>query len=117
MQDDYVEQGADVIVFPEYGLLTTEISSLSRSEARPFLQRFPPLNTSTSQLECPPKNEAEDDQLAFTHLSCYALQNAIYVVANVGEVFPCNPGENVTDSGGMYQILYILEFKKIFTVS
>lgn len=39
-----------------------------------------------------------DDQLVYTSLSCSAQQNAIYVVANIGEVVPCIPGQSTPEN-------------------
>lgn len=90
-----------MIVFPEYGLTTVDLSNLDRLTARPFLQRFPPINSSADQTLCDSSNSIiSDDLLVFTKLSCYSRQNAIYVVVNVGEIIRCNPGQNTTENEG-----------------
>uniref|UniRef100_A0A0P5E0J0 Putative Argonaute-2 n=1 Tax=Daphnia magna TaxID=35525 RepID=A0A0P5E0J0_9CRUS len=91
--------GADIIVFPEYGLTTLSLSSLSRLAARPFLQQFPSINTSVPQLSCDGNKTVPDNEIVFTGLSCYARRNAIYVVANVGEIVMCPSGQNTTENG------------------
>jgi len=57
------------------------------------------LNISASPRDCQQDRQVDDDQLVFTHLSCYARQNVIYVAADIGEVVACSPGEIVTSSG------------------
>lgn len=95
-----LRKGADIIVFPEYGLTTLSLSSLSRLAARPFLQQFPSINTSVPQLSCDGNKTVPDNEIVFTGLSCYARRNAIYVVANVGEIVMCPSGQNTTENEG-----------------
>ncbi|EFX88215.1 hypothetical protein DAPPUDRAFT_311789 [Daphnia pulex] len=91
--------GVDIIVFPEYGITTLTLSSLSRLAARPFLQQFPSINSSAPQLLCDGNATIPDQDIVFTKLSCYARQNAIYVVINVGEIVVCSAGQNTTENG------------------
>jgi len=94
--------GADIIVFPEYGLTTLAVAAMPRSLARSYLQQFPPLNNSASASECVQDYRnypVEDDRLVFTYLSCSARRHAIYVAVDIGEYVPCSPGQNVSDSG------------------
>lgn len=96
-------QGADIIVFPEYGLTTLAVAAMPRSLARSYLQQFPPLNNSASASECVQDYRnypVEDDRLVFTYLSCSARRHAIYVAVDIGGYVPCSPGQNVSDSGG-----------------
>jgi predicted amidohydrolase len=97
---DFILQGVDIIVFPEYGITTLTLSSLSRLAARPFLQQFPSINSSAPQLLCDGNATIPDRDLVFTKLSCYARQNAIYVVINVGEIVVCSAGQNTSENGG-----------------
>lgn len=95
------EEAADIVVFPEYGLTTLTLSSLSRTRARPFLQQFPAINSTSTAVLCDNQQGIKDDQLVFTRLSCYARQNGIYVAANVGEVVLCQPGTSTAGDGSM----------------
>ncbi|XP_046547536.1 pantetheinase-like [Haliotis rubra] len=78
-------EGADIIVFPEdgiYGMI------FSRNTIKPFLEEIPdpritewnPCVTSGSDIDVTIQRE----------LSCIARDNAMYVVANMGDRKPCN---------------------------
>ncbi|XP_067659156.1 pantetheinase-like [Haliotis asinina] len=93
------KQGADIIVFPEdgiYGMI------FGRNTIKPFLEEIPdprinewnPCVTAGSNIDVAIQRE----------LSCIARDNAMYVVANMGDRKPCNHSNDpMCPKDGQYQ--------------
>ena len=77
-------QGAVIIVFPEYGLMSTR---LSRRRASVFMEPVPDPNT----VSWNPCTDPGNDTQVQNALSCIATRNRLYVVANIGGTEVCDP--------------------------
>ena len=92
----FLFQGADMVVFPEYGLYP---SGTTRDEIEPFLESIPDPEEAWNPCADPEKYPNTELQ---RHLSCMARENNIYVVANIGDRVPCD--ESAVDCvGGRHQ--------------
>ncbi|EDV27379.1 uncharacterized protein TRIADDRAFT_21249 [Trichoplax adhaerens] len=83
------QRGANIIVFPENGLF----GFLNRDLVKPYLQHLPEPTKIGNQYEIPCAQaniEKFNDGPVLQFLSCLAARYEIAIVANVGEVQPCN---------------------------
>ncbi|XP_035213640.1 biotinidase-like isoform X2 [Stegodyphus dumicola] len=88
--------GADIIVFPEYGIFPP----LERNELKPYLEVIP----DPKQVTTNPCNETEKYQnrtILYT-LSCMAQQNEIVVVANMGAIQSCEGEDECPEDGSFH---------------
>ncbi|KFM73586.1 Pantetheinase, partial [Stegodyphus mimosarum] len=89
-------KGADIIVFPEYGIFPP----LERNELKPYLEVIP----DPKQVKTNPCNEKEKYQnrtILYT-LSCVAQQNEIVVVANMGAIQSCEGEDQCPEDGSFH---------------
>ncbi|XP_076244821.1 vanin-like protein 1 [Calliopsis andreniformis] len=89
-------QGADIIVFPEYGL--TSVSMPRRADIETWVSVIP----SASEEYVPCTGQRSDVSKAIRKLSCAAKENRIYVLANVAEKEVCNQKNNECPSLGTF---------------
>ncbi|GBN56027.1 Vascular non-inflammatory molecule 3 [Araneus ventricosus] len=76
-------QGADVIVFPEYGIIPPG----KRDELKKFLEYIP--DPKESRVNPCEQNDAYSSRPILNTLSCMAKANSIFVVANMGDIQKC----------------------------
>ena len=92
-------QGADIIVFPEDGIYGMYFPK--RSLIFPFMEYMPDPGVHWNPCKQPGLYPDTDVQ---TYLSCMAKDNGLYVVANIGDVQPCNRAtDSKCPSDGRYQ--------------
>lgn len=77
-------QGAKMIVFPEYGVTGFDHT---RDSIVPFLEDIPDGIERWNPCEHP---ETHPDTLVLRNLSCIARSNSIYIVANMGDIKKCD---------------------------
>ncbi|KAM9963514.1 hypothetical protein ACTFIW_006745 [Dictyostelium discoideum] len=87
-------QGAQIIVFPEYGLLGGAFAT--RDQVLPYLEVIPDPHQS-SQPIIPCNNEDFDNKTILQSLSCIAIQNSIVLVADMGDVQYCDNSTSIND--------------------
>lgn len=93
------QQGAHIIVFPEYGITGFDHN---RESMESFLEDIPDPN-SVDWIPCTDPDRFSDT-LVLRNLSCLARNNNIYVVANMGDVKACNARiENLCPKDLRYQ--------------
>ncbi|GIY59330.1 vascular non-inflammatory molecule 3 [Caerostris extrusa] len=80
-------KGADVIVYPEYGLFPL----VSRQSMKQFLENVPDPKT-TNTIPCSQPDLYKDRTILRT-LSCIAQNNSMYVVGNMGDIQPCEDSD------------------------
>ncbi|KAF8782433.1 Pantetheinase like protein [Argiope bruennichi] len=86
-------KGADIIVFPEYGVLPYS----DRKRMKPFLENIPnPLEIETTPCSSP--DRYTDRPILYT-LSCIAQYNSLYVVANMGDIQNCSRDPDCPSDG------------------
>ena len=91
-------QGAQVIVFPEYGVYGL---GWSRKTIVPYLEYIPDPQL---QLRNPCLNPVVHNNTDVQHsLSCLARNSHIYVIANIGAIQPCNKTDLKCPDDGHYQ--------------
>ncbi|XP_046383173.1 vanin-like protein 3 [Ischnura elegans] len=95
-------KGADIVVFPEYGLTQLAASS-SRNLAIQFAQSVPTppapgTPSSAAQVPCLLPNSS----MAIRRLSCSARENQIYVVVNLLEIAPCSITDHACPEDGFF---------------
>ncbi|KAN0032159.1 hypothetical protein ACTFIV_006035 [Dictyostelium citrinum] len=88
-------QGAQIIVFPEYGLLGGAFAT--RDEVLPYLEVIPDPHQS-SQPIIPCNNEDFDNRTILQSLSCIAIENSIVLVADMGDVQYCDNSTSSNDN-------------------
>ena len=90
----------DIIVFPEDGLYGYNFST--RAAIKPFLETIPdPLQVQWSACSDPDRFSSTEVQ---RELSCMAKNNSIYLVANMGDLQPCDAGTDTNcPPDGNYQ--------------
>eukprot|EP01132_Coremiostelium_polycephalum_P002228 gene2228-2746_t len=81
-------KGAQIVVLPEYGILGDHF--FTRDEALLFLEQIPEPSKKPKTQIVPCGNYLFNDRPILQSLSCMALLNNIHVVANMGDVVPCN---------------------------
>ncbi|XP_060605524.1 pantetheinase-like isoform X2 [Ruditapes philippinarum] len=92
------EQGAKIIVFPEYGITGFDHS---RNSIVPFLEDIP--DSSTDWNPCMEPDRFADT-LVLRNLSCTAQMYKIYIVANMGDMKTCDKMTDETcPHDGRYQ--------------
>ena len=93
------EKGAQIIVFPEDGLYGF-LAGNNRSTVFPFLEDIPEPSKNWNPCANPDRfNQTEVVQ----YLSCIARNNSIAVVANMGDVKPCEKSDPHCPADGRYQ--------------
>ncbi|KAN0050095.1 hypothetical protein ACTA71_003196 [Dictyostelium dimigraforme] len=85
-------QGAQIIVFPEYGLLGGAFAT--RDEVLPYLEVIPDPRQS-SQPIIPCNNENFENRTILQSLSCIAIENSIVLVADMGDVQYCDNSTSI----------------------
>eukprot|EP01133_Synstelium_polycarpum_P001428 gene1428-1657_t len=85
-------QGAEIIVFPEYGITGNTFES--RDGALPFLEQIPD-----------PTSSSEPVGIAYipSQLTCMASQFDILIVVNMADIVPCNSTDPNCPADGRYQ--------------
>ncbi|NWW83033.1 BTD Biotinidase, partial [Climacteris rufus] len=91
-------QGAQIIVFPEDGI---HGFNFTRSSIYPYLD-FLPHSHSGKWNPCKEPHLFNDTEV-IQRLSCMALRNGIFVVANLGTKRPCGRAEPACPPDGRYQ--------------
>ncbi|KAK3594129.1 hypothetical protein CHS0354_040900 [Potamilus streckersoni] len=92
------EEGARIIVFPEYGLYGL---GWSRQTIAPYLEYIPdPNEQQWNPCEKPYLYNSTEVQ---NILSCMAQQSSIFVVANMGACNPCNKSDPKCPADSQYQ--------------
>jgi pantetheine hydrolase len=92
-------QGAAIIVFPEYGLMP---SRLARHQAYNFTEPVADPNSGVQQIPCRQRDVAGIE--VQRRFSCMAVDNAMYITANIGERAPCdNSLDQRCPTDGRYQ--------------
>ncbi|XP_011255058.1 vanin-like protein 1 [Camponotus floridanus] len=86
------EMNADIIVFPEDGLTTVQVSRKERKEMQDWTTTIPA--ASFNYTPCTDNTEVSD---ALRKISCAARDNNIYVVINIAEKLPCTGNACPTD--------------------
>lgn len=84
------ENGANIIVFPEDGILMGR-----RHLVEPHLQVIPDPELLTDEQNNPCLKPNQFDSEILRNLSCVARENKLYVIANFGTRQNCEPGEQV----------------------
>lgn len=92
------EQGADIIVFPEYGV-TGLLGFATLLQPELFFETVP---DPSAGAWCPCSASADAGIEAQHYLSCLARNSSIYVVANMGDRQPCQQLEKNCRSRGYY---------------
>ncbi|CAL1273193.1 unnamed protein product [Larinioides sclopetarius] len=88
-------KGADIIVFPEYGVVPYD----TRKRMKQFLENVPnPLEVETTPCSTP---DMYTDRPVLYTLSCIAQYNSMYVVANMGDIQNCT-GDPDCPADGTY---------------
>lgn len=96
-----VKKGADIIVFPDYGLFP---KAQSREDHRPILECIPPPNEDEPHIPCE-QTELFHNRTIMTALSCLARDNNITVVAGMGGIEPCSSEDDPKcPSDGAYHL-------------
>ncbi|GAB6023858.1 hypothetical protein CHUAL_008597 [Chamberlinius hualienensis] len=111
-------QGAELIVFPEYGITGVSITS-SRELIKPYLQMLPTVIPDPDQPWNPCLNASRDEfNVTVLHrLSCSAMSNNLIVVANMGTIVKCNSTEDLScPTDGVYQFNSDIVFDKNGTI-
>ncbi|GFS93263.1 pantetheinase [Nephila pilipes] len=91
-------KGADVIVYPEYGIFSP---SYERAALKDYLEYIPdPKKERANPCE---QREAYSQRLILRTLSCIAKNNSLYVVANVGDLQNCE-GDPDCPSDGVFHL-------------
>lgn len=92
-------QNANIIVFPEYGLTGF---GYTRESFRPFLENIPdPKKVSWNACQDPQANSSSP---ILHRLSCLAKTYNMYLVANMGDIKPCNKNtDEHCPTDGRYQ--------------
>ncbi|CAL1293393.1 unnamed protein product [Larinioides sclopetarius] len=89
-------QGADVIIFPEYGI----IPPAKRDKLKKFLEYIPdPKKSPVNPCE---QNDTFSTRPILNTLSCMAKENSIFVVANMGDIQKCD-GDPQCSEDGVFQ--------------
>lgn len=88
------EKGADMIVFPEFGLFPHD----TRTAMKPYHEYVPDPSQACYN---PCNNPSEYNRTILHTLSCLAKNNSIYLVANMADIQPCT-GTHCRDDG-VYQ--------------
>jgi len=94
--------GTQIIVFPEYGIVSGNFDS--RDSILPYLEYIPdPKASSTPIIPC--RNTEFKNRTILETLSCIAIQNNIVIVADMGDIQPCVNSSTVNDcpSDGRFQ--------------
>jgi len=110
-------QGAQIIVFPEYGLYGSHF--FSRDSILPYLEELPD-TTEMNQMIVPCNHSSFQSSPIFQRTSCLALTYNIVVVINMGEVEYCQNAqltENATcpqDGRFQYNTLVVFSDKGQF---
>ena len=92
--------GVQLIVFPEDGLHGFKHT---RESVRPFLEALPP--SEERVILCTDSRWSHTSPVA-AELSCMAREFHMYVVANMGEKAPCQPGYHTPCSGDAQQLQF-----------
>ncbi|XP_060637977.2 biotinidase [Anolis sagrei] len=92
------EQGAQIIIFPEDGI---QGFNFTRTSIYPYLDLIP----SPDSVTWNPCNEAYlfNDTEVLHRLSCMALKNQLFLVANIGTKQFCEPSDPSCPPDGRYQ--------------
>jgi len=97
------EQGAQIIVFPEYGLLGWPEHGWNRTTIYPFMESIPDPLSSSSPINPCSNNSSLSTSPITVALSCLAKEYQIYIVANYGDLFICQDGQRGCRSDGRLQ--------------
>ncbi|XP_034986196.1 biotinidase [Zootoca vivipara] len=92
-----VKQGAQIIVFPEDGI---HGFNFTRTSIYPYLD-FIPYPDSVTWNPCKEEYLFNDTEVLH-RLSCMALKNQVFLVANLGTKQPCNHGDRQCPPDGRY---------------
>jgi len=104
-------QGADIIVFPEYGLSTLAVPR-DRNSSKPYLQLIPSIGSNPCDAI---SHNSEFSSKITNRLSCTAKNSSIYLVANLGEIRPCD-GKPNCPADGVFQYNVNVVFAKNGTI-
>ncbi|XP_064624833.1 pantetheinase-like [Lineus longissimus] len=86
-------QGSDIIIFPEDGLYGF---GFTRTTLEPYLEDIP----SPQDNSCPCSDPGNNQTMPIQYrLSCLAKYNALFVVANAGDLKPCTGDPNCPADG------------------
>lgn len=85
-------EGAEIIVFPEDGLLFG-----ARTRLEPVLEPIPDPDTLSSEQNNPCQSPDLFDSYILKNLSCIARDNNIYLVANFGTRYNCAPNSQIDE--------------------
>ncbi|KAF8782437.1 biotinidase-like [Argiope bruennichi] len=89
-------KGADVIVFPEYGIFPP----LERAEVKKFMETIPdPKNARVNPCE---ESDVYSQRIILHTLSCMAKNNNIVVVANMGDLQKCEGEPDCPEDGDFH---------------
>ncbi|KAF2068498.1 hypothetical protein CYY_010174, partial [Polysphondylium violaceum] len=105
------QKGAQIIIFPEYGLLSQR--GLNRDNILPYLEYIPDPKSSTQPI-IPCGNIEFKNRTIMKTLSCIAKQNNIVVVADMGDIKPCTNSSSTNDcpSDGRFQFNTLVAFSE-----
>ncbi|KFM72064.1 Biotinidase, partial [Stegodyphus mimosarum] len=89
-------KGADIIVFPEHGILPP----LTRKNLKPYLEEIP----DPKEVKINPCSEmGEYQNRSILHsLSCMAQQNKVAIVANIGAIQSCKGEDRCPEDGSFH---------------
>lgn len=101
------EKGADIVVFPEYGIFPPN----SREGLKNYLEQTPdPHEVRTNPCEL--EEEYSNRPILYT-LSCMAKNHNIVIVANTGDIQPCVPqNDSKCRDDGVYQFNTLVAFDR-----
>lgn len=93
------QQGAQIIIFPEYGLYTPDYSR-SREAILPFLEPIPNPESKTNPcLDC----VNDPSLITLSHASCLARKHDMVLVINMGDIVQCKSNDVSCPPDGHYQ--------------
>ena len=91
------KQGGDIIVFPEDGIYGM---GHTRETIMPYLEPIPEVSNTTSVIPC---TDTKPYTEILQELSCIARNNAIALVANMGDIQYCTKRDPNCPKDGKYQ--------------
>jgi pantetheine hydrolase len=101
------EQGAQLIVFNEYGLFGSKFNT--RDDVLPFLETIPPPSSSSPVIPCASPRQFSD-RPTLLNISCLAQKYSAYVVIDLGDLQPCNKNDTNCPADGRYQFNTLVAF-------
>ncbi|EGG23522.1 hypothetical protein DFA_05655 [Cavenderia fasciculata] len=108
-----VKYEAQIIVFPEYGIIGSWSELKSRDQMNLFLEIIPDPDTHNSSI-IPCDEDIFKDRPILKRLSCMAKKNNIYLVADYGDLQPCDKSiDKDCPNDGRYQFNTVIVFSPI----